>query len=112
MQQRQVLHLTHRPVINVQTDLDNKIPFEPSKVNTYLGFIPFFVKPFDMMIKRLGYLLDKLGIGTEIVEELRALRTAAVSPLDTEVPNEGKICTKWSIRQNVDIETIINTINN
>ena len=55
LQQRQVLHLTHRPVINVQTDLDNKIPFEPSKVNTYLGFIPFFVKPFDMMIKRLGY---------------------------------------------------------
>ena len=55
LQQRQVLHLTHRPVINVQTDLDDKIPFEPSKVNTYLGFIPFFVKPFDMMIKRMGY---------------------------------------------------------
>ena len=60
----------------------------------------------------LGYLLDKLGIGTEIVEELRGLRTAAVSPLDTEVPNEGKISTKWSIRQNVDLETIINAINN
>ena len=28
--------------------------------------------------KRLGYLLDKLGIGTEIVEELRALRTAEI----------------------------------
>ena len=55
LQQRQVLHLSHRPVINVQTDLDDKIPFEPSKVNTYLGFIPFFVKPFDMMIKRFGY---------------------------------------------------------
>ena len=65
-----------------------------------------------MVIKRLGYLLDKLGSGTEIVEDLRALRTAAVSPLDTEVPNEGKISTKWSIRQNVDLETIINAINN
>ena len=55
LQQRQVLHLTHRPVINVETELDEKIPFTPVKVNTYLGFIPFFVKPFDMMIKRMGY---------------------------------------------------------
>ncbi len=55
LQQRQVLHLTHRPVINVETSLDNKIPFTPEKVNTYLGFISFFVKPFDMMIKRIGY---------------------------------------------------------
>ena len=55
LQQRQVFHLTHRPVINVETVLDGKIPFEPSKVDTYLGFIPFFVKPLDMLIKRMGY---------------------------------------------------------
>ena len=47
--------MTHRPVINVETELDEKIPFTPVKVGTYLGFIPFFVKPFDMMIKRMGY---------------------------------------------------------
>ena len=50
-----MLHISHRPVINVETDLDEKIPFNPGKVNTYLGFIPFFVKPLDMMIKRMGY---------------------------------------------------------
>lgn len=55
LQQKQVLHLTHRPVINVETSLDDKIPFMPNKVSTYLGFIPFFVKPFAMMIKRIGY---------------------------------------------------------
>ena len=66
----------------------------------------------EVVIKRLGYLLDKLGIKTDIIDQLRGLRSAAVSPLDTEVPNEGKISTKWSIRQNVDIETIINSINN
>lgn len=73
-----------------------------------------YAKQFDsqVVIKRLGYLLDKLGIETEITGQLRELRSAAVSPLDTEVPNEGKISTKWSIRQNVDIETIINAINN
>lgn len=73
-----------------------------------------YAKQFDsqVVIKRLGYLLDKLEIQTDIIVSLRALRSAAVSPLDTEVPNVGKISTKWNIRQNVDIETIINAINN
>ena len=78
------------------------------------GKLLSYAKQFDsqVVIKRLGYLLDKLGIETDIIDQLRGLRSAAVSPLDTEVPNEGKISTKWSIRQNVDIETIINAINN
>ena len=73
-----------------------------------------YAKRFDsqVVMKRLGYLLDKLEIQTEIIEQLRGLRSATVSPLDTEVPNAGKISTKWSIRQNVDIETILNAINN
>ena len=73
-----------------------------------------YAKRFDsqVVMKRLGYLLDKLEIQTEIIEQLRGLRSATVSPLDTEVPNAGKISTKWSIRQNVDIETIRNAINN
>jgi predicted transcriptional regulator of viral defense system len=78
------------------------------------GKLLYYAKQFDsqVVIKRLGYLLDKLGIETDIIDQLRGLRSAAVSPLDTEVPNEGKISTKWSIRQIVDIETIINAINN
>ena len=73
-----------------------------------------YAKRFDsqVVMKRLGYLLDKLGIQTDIIEQLSGLRSAAVSPLDTEVPNAGKISTKWSIRQNIDIETILNAINN
>ena len=73
-----------------------------------------YAKRFDsqVVMKRMGYLLDKLEIQTEIIEQLRGLRSATVSPLDTEVPNAGKISTKWSIRQNVDIETILNAINN
>lgn len=73
-----------------------------------------YAKRFDsqVVMKRLGYLLDKLEIQTEIIEQLHGLRSATVSPLDTEVPNVGKISTKWSIRQNVDIETILNAINN
>ena len=78
------------------------------------GKLLAYAKQFDsqVVIKRLGFLLDKLEISTNIIEELRSLRSATVSPLDTDVPNEGKISTKWSIRQNVEIETIINAINN
>jgi len=30
--------------------------------------------------------------------------------LDTEAPKQGKILSRWSIQQNVDIETIKNAI--
>ena len=55
LQDIQKFHLTHRPVIYVDTDIDDKIPFVPHRVKAYLGFIPFFVRPLGMMIKRLGY---------------------------------------------------------
>lgn len=48
------LHLTHHPVIYVDTDLDDKIPFVPEKVKDYMSFIPFFIKPTTMLRKRLG----------------------------------------------------------
>lgn len=32
LQQNQKLHFTSRPVLNVDTDIDNKIPFSPSHV--------------------------------------------------------------------------------
>lgn len=66
----------------------------------------------QVVIKRLGYLLDNLGIDNSILDELLKERSAAVSPLDTEVPPEGRISTKWSILQNVDLETIKNAIEN
>ncbi len=56
IQQKQVYKITKTPVIKVDTDLDFKIPFEPEKVDTYLSFVPFFVKPLAMLIKRFGYL--------------------------------------------------------
>jgi len=62
------------------------------------------------VIKRLGYLLELLSISTPIIEELQKLRTQSITVLDTEVPKHGKILSRWSIQQNVDIETIKNAI--
>lgn len=54
LQWRQKFHLTHRPVINVNTKTDEKIPFSPEYVRIYLSFVQFFIKPFDLIYKRLG----------------------------------------------------------
>jgi predicted transcriptional regulator of viral defense system len=62
------------------------------------------------VIKRLGYLLELLSIQTSIIVELWGLRTNAITVLDTEAPKQGKILSRWSIQQNVDIETIKNAM--
>ena len=54
LQALQKLHLTKRPVINVETNIDSKIPFKPEHVKAYLGFVSFFIKPMDMLKNRLG----------------------------------------------------------
>jgi predicted transcriptional regulator of viral defense system len=63
-----------------------------------------------VVIKRLGYLLELLSITTPIIEELHKMRTNTITVLDTEVPKQGKILSRWSIQQNVDVETIKNAI--
>ncbi len=58
------------------------------------------------VIKRLGYILELLNIETTIIEDLQKLKTNSVVLLDTELPKSGKIKTKWSIQQNIEVETI------
>ena len=58
------------------------------------------------VIKRLGYLLELFEIETEIVKELQKLKSASYVDLDTELPKTGKRNSRWSIQQNLDIETI------
>ncbi|MDR3339192.1 MAG: hypothetical protein LBT25_03690 [Candidatus Symbiothrix sp.] len=60
----------------------------------------------QVVIKRLGYLLELLNIKTQIIETLHNFRSASISVLDTEAPKGGKILSRWNIQQNIDIETI------
>ncbi len=55
LQLHQKFHLSKRPVINVDTEIDKKIPFSPEHVKTYISFIDYFIKPADMLEKRMGY---------------------------------------------------------
>lgn len=62
------------------------------------------------VLKRLGFLLETLEIVTDIIDELQKLKTKSIVLLDTELPKSGKIITKWSIQQNIEIETIKDAI--
>lgn len=62
------------------------------------------------VIKRLGFLLEILEINNHITKELQKIKTASYVVLDTELPKEGKRFSRWSIQQNIDIETIKSAI--
>jgi len=71
-----------------------------------------YVKRFNSqaVIKRLGFLLETLEIKQSIINDLRKIKTASYIVLDTELPKEGKRLSRWSIQQNIDIETIKSSI--
>jgi len=56
------------------------------------------------VLKRLGFILDILQIETNIIEDLQKSKTNSVVLLDTELPKSGKIKTKWSIQQNIELK--------
>lgn len=62
------------------------------------------------VIKRLGFLLELLEIDSEIIPNLKSLKTASYVLLDTELPKSGKMMSRWSIQQNLDTETIKSSI--
>lgn len=62
------------------------------------------------VIKRLGFLLELFEINHSIVKDLQKAKTTSYVLLDTELPKKGKLLSKWSIQQNIDIETIKSAI--
>ena len=62
------------------------------------------------VIKRLGFLLEILEIETDIISKLSGMKTDSYVILDTELPSSGKMISRWSIRQNLETETIKSAI--
>ena len=78
------------------------------KYNTLLEYAKKFNS--QAVIKRLGFLLEILEINTNIIDELQKLKTVSCITLDTELPKVGKQICRWSIQQNLEIETIKSAI--
>jgi predicted transcriptional regulator of viral defense system len=62
------------------------------------------------IIKRLGFLLEILEIATPLVQKLKKIKSPAFTLLDPSHPKEGKMLSRWSIRINVDVDTILSSI--
>jgi predicted transcriptional regulator of viral defense system len=62
------------------------------------------------VIKRLGFILETLGIGGEITDALQKIKSSSYALLDTELPQTGKRISRWSIQQNLETETIKSAI--
>ncbi len=58
------------------------------------------------VIKRLGFLIEILGIKNDIIDELQRLRSPSYVVLDTELPKTGKRTSRWRVQENLDTETI------
>lgn len=71
-----------------------------------------YAKKFNSqaVIKRLGFLLEILGMNNKIINDLQKMKTASYVVLDTELPKIGKMISRWSIQQNLEIETIKTSI--
>ncbi len=62
------------------------------------------------VFKRLGFLLELLNINTPIIKQLQQIKTESIIPLEPSYEKKGRLITRWSIRQNIEIGDIINPI--
>lgn len=47
-------HILKVPVTHVDHELDDKVPFEPQRVNIYLDFVNMWIRPLSMLVRRYG----------------------------------------------------------
>ncbi len=78
------------------------------KYNKLLEYVEKFQS--QAVLKRLGFLLEALEIETDIIEKLQKTKTMSYVLLDTELPQTGKMISRWSIQQNLEIQTIKSAI--
>jgi predicted transcriptional regulator of viral defense system len=62
------------------------------------------------VIKRLGFLLELLQIDNPIIERLQQLKSPAFALLEPSYEKQGKMISRWSIQQNIDLEDITSPI--
>ncbi len=64
----------------------------------------------QVVIKRLGFLLELLEVATPVLDKLREMKTDSYEVLDPELPRKGKHSRRWSIQQNLENETITSAL--
>lgn len=62
------------------------------------------------VIKRLGFLLELLDAENPFLPQLQNLATKSIIPLEPSYEKKGPINTKWSLRQNIEMDELTSPI--
>jgi len=83
-----------------------------SRANLQYERLLEYCQRFDSqsVVKRLGYLMELLEMGAEILQRLHHKRTEAFTALDPALPPDGKWSNRWRIRENMDAGTITSSL--
>ncbi|MFC2138276.1 transcriptional regulator [Bacteroidota bacterium] len=60
--------------------------------------------------KRLGFVIEQLGLFPELQNFIARKITSSYAPLDPSLPKYGNHFSKWSIIDNIDFKTVLNSI--
>lgn len=83
--------------------------FEVHMPNLKLGLIIDYALKLDTVVaKRLGWVLDHLGVDFSKLEKLAALPIKGYRPLDPTQPKKGKCNQRWSIQENLSVDKWLN----
>jgi len=58
------------------------------------------------VIKRLGFLLETLAINNPILDKLQQLKSTSFITLEPSYEKKGRLISKWSVQQNIEISDI------
>jgi predicted transcriptional regulator of viral defense system len=62
------------------------------------------------VMKRLGFLLELLGIQHSVIEEWQKRISKSFVLLDPSYPKEGKMISRWAIQQNIDTDSLLSPL--
>jgi predicted transcriptional regulator of viral defense system len=71
-----------------------------------------YLEMFDAQVvyKRLGFILQNLGIQQTLTKEIKALISNSYTSLDPSLPQKGKHNSDWKILDNIEISSAIKSI--
>jgi predicted transcriptional regulator of viral defense system len=83
-----------------------------SREKLQIGKFANYLKEFNTqaVYKRLGYIIDELGLYPELQDFMSAAITSSYTPLDPTLEKHGNYKSKWGIIDNIDFKMVLDSI--
>ena len=64
----------------------------------------------QVVYKRLGFIIDQLGLFPELQNSIAGKITSSYAPLDPSLEKQGHYSSKWGVIDNIDFKTVLDSI--